>query len=158
LICNYIYYTHSAPKTGEIWALYFQCKGKDRGNEFVDVQLDKADVTYFNLACFKEQLGYVPRDFVYYKMCYGRDVAKLEAMGYTRDVDTVLRMNEAKREIGLVLSKEQEHEVDVAITPIKQPREKGNNDDTSTLEDIDAYKLWLKKLQSKDPDTGKIIR
>ena len=70
------------------------------------MQLDKADVTYFNLACFKEQLGYGPRDFVYYKMCYGRDVAKLEAMGYTRDVDTVLRMNEAKREIRLVLSKE----------------------------------------------------
>ena len=67
-------------------------------------------------------------------------------------------MNEAEREIRLVLSKEQEHEVDVAITPIKWPREKGNNDDTSTLEDIDAYKLWLKKLQSKDPKTGKIVR
>ena len=67
-------------------------------------------------------------------------------------------MNEAKREIGLVLSKEQEHEVDAAITPIKQPREKGNNDDTSTLEDIDAYKLWLKKLQSKDPKNGMIVQ
>ena len=95
---------------------------------------------------------------MYYKMRCGRDVAKLDAMGYTRDADTVLRMNEAKREIGLVLSKEQEHEVDVAITPIKQPREKGNNDDTSTLEDIDAYKLWLKKLQSKDPKNGMIVQ
>ena len=158
MICNYIYYTRSAPKTGEIWTLYFQCKGKDRGNEFVDVQLDKADVTYFNLACFKEQLGYGPRDFMYYKMHCGRDVAKLEAMGYTRDADTVLRMNEAVGEIRLVLSKDQEHEVDVAITPIKRPREKGNNDDTSTLEDIDAYKLWLKKLQSKDPKNGMIVQ
>jgi len=67
-------------------------------------------------------------------------------------------MNEAVREIRLVLSKEQEHEVDVAITPIKRPREKGNNDDTSTLEDIDAYKLWLKKLQSKDPKNGMIVQ
>lgn len=110
------------------------------------------------MASFKEQLGYGPRDFMYYKMRCGRDVAKLEAMGYIRDADTVLRMNEAEREIRLVLSKEQEHEVDVAITPIKRPREKGNNDDSSTLEDIDAYKLWLTKLQSKDPDTGKIVR
>ena len=67
-------------------------------------------------------------------------------------------MNEAVREIRLVLSKEQEHEVDVAITPIKRPREKGNNDDTSTLEDIDAYKLWLKKLQSKDTKNGMIVQ
>ena len=67
-------------------------------------------------------------------------------------------MNEAEREIRLVLSKEQEHEVDVAITPIKRPREKGNNDDTSTLEDIDAYKLWLKMLQSKDPKNGIIVQ
>ena len=67
-------------------------------------------------------------------------------------------MNEAEREIRLVLSKEQEHEVDVAITPIKRPREKRNNDDTSTLEDIDAYKLWLKKLQSKDPKNGLIVQ
>jgi len=70
----------------------------------------------------------------------------------------VLCINEAKGEIKLVLSKEQEHEVDAAITPIKQPREKGNNDDTSTLEDIDAYKLWLKKLQSKDPKNGMIVQ
>ena len=70
----------------------------------------------------------------------------------------MLRMNEAEREIRLVLSKEQEHQVDVAITPIKRPREKGNNDDTSTLEDIDAYKLWLKKLQSKDPKNGMIVQ
>jgi hypothetical protein len=62
---------------------------------------------------------------MYYKMCCGRDVAKLEAMGYTRDADTVLRMNEAEREIRLVLSKEEEHELHVAITPIKQPREEG---------------------------------
>jgi hypothetical protein len=95
---------------------------------------------------------------MYYKMCCGRDVAKLEAMGYTQDVDTVLRMNEAEREIRLVLSKEQENEIDVTITPIKRPREKGNNDDTSTLEDIDAYKLWLKKLQSKDPSNGKTVQ
>ena len=148
-----MFYTRSAPKTGEVWTIYFQCKGKDPEYEFVDVHLDKADVTYF-----KEQLGYRPRDFMYYKMRCGRDVAKLEAMGYTRDADTVLRIIEAEREIRLVLSKEQEHEVDVAITPIKQPREKGNNDDTSTLEDIDAYKLWLKKLQSKDPKNGMIVQ
>jgi len=108
-----------------------------------------------HISSSKEQLGYGPRDFMYYKMRCGRDVAKLKAMGYTQDADIVLRMNEAEREIRLVLSKEEEH---VAITPIKRPREKGNNDDSSTPEDIHAYKLWLKKLQSKDPKTGKIVR
>ena len=67
-------------------------------------------------------------------------------------------MNEAEKEIRLVLSKEEEHEKHVAITPIKRPREKEDSDDSSKLEDIDAYKLWLKKLQSKDPDNGKIVQ
>ena len=119
-----LFYTCNDPKTGEIWTIYFQCKGKDPEYEFVDIHLDKADVTYFNLACFKEQLGYGPRDFINYKMGCSTDVAKLEAMCYTQDADTVLRMNEAERETRLVLSKEEEHEKRVAITPTKRPREK----------------------------------
>lgn len=147
---------HTEPMTGEIWKKNFQRKGKPEDDEFVETQVDKAHISFHNLILFKEQLGYGTRDFLYYKKRCGRDVAKLQPIEYMRHAEAMLQDNATEREIRLVLSSEPEPKVNVSITPIKQHAGKRKHDQSAN-EHLDAYKVWLLKLQAKEPDTGKTI-
>jgi len=63
--------------TGDMWTIHFQCKGRPEEDEFISADMDRAQISYFNLVHFKEQLGYGARDFLYYKKRCGGDVARL---------------------------------------------------------------------------------
>jgi len=143
--------------TGDMWTIHFQCKGRPEEDEFISADMDRAQISYFNLVHFKEQLGYGARDFLYYKKRCGGDVARLEPIEYLRHAETILQDNAADKEIRLVLSREPELEENVSITPIKRHGGKRKHDQSGTDEHLDAYKVWLAKLRAKDPDIGKII-
>ena len=123
----------------------------------MEIEVDRAHISFYNLAYFKEQLGYAARDFIYYKKRCGKDVAKLQAIEYLRHAEAMLQDNVSEREIRLVLSGEPEPEVNVSITPIKRHGGKRKHDQSGTDEHLDAYKVWLAKLQAKEPDIGKIV-
>jgi hypothetical protein len=53
--------------TGEMWTLAFQCKGAPREKEFITVNIDRADISFYNLLCMKSKFGYAGRDYLYYK-------------------------------------------------------------------------------------------
>jgi hypothetical protein len=55
------------------------------------------------------------------------------------------------------MSKEPEGQGNVIITPLKQPMGKRRHADTGTDEQLDAYKVWLLKLQEEDPEIGILI-
>ncbi|KAL6912033.1 hypothetical protein ACP4OV_000838 [Aristida adscensionis] len=150
---------HSAPLTGEMWNVNIQCKGqKDR---IVQAILDKGNLTFFNLMSFKEQLGYGVRDYFYYKKRCGRDLATLETIDYSRDAENMLQELASEKKVRLILTKEQEKERHVIITPLKRPRENDSededdddDDDTSGLgESVDEYKNWLKLQYNEDHET-----
>lgn len=147
-------YAHSEPPTREKWTIYFQLKGKPEEDEFIDTDVDKVHITFHNLVYFKEQFGYGARDFLYYKKRCGTDVARLEPIEYLRDAQAMLKDNAAEKEIRLVMSKEPETEVNVAITPIKRHRRKRKNHQSSTDQDVDVYKAWLQEQKEDNPDIG----
>jgi hypothetical protein len=74
------------------------------------------------LLSFKTQLGFAERGYMYYKKRYGRDVAYLKPLEYTKDVEMMLEANEQEKEVRLVLSKEVELHEMVTITPQKRRR------------------------------------
>jgi hypothetical protein len=53
--------------TGEMWTLAFQCKGAPQEKEFITVNIDRADISFYNLLCMKSKFGYAGRDYLYYK-------------------------------------------------------------------------------------------
>jgi hypothetical protein len=53
--------------TGEMWTLASQCKGAPREKEFITVNIDRADISFYNLLCMKSKFGYAGRDYLYYK-------------------------------------------------------------------------------------------
>jgi hypothetical protein len=55
------------------------------------------------------------------------------------------------------MSKEAQLQDTVSITPIKQRRGKQRNDETSTDQQLDAYKVWLLKIKEEDPEIGTLI-
>jgi hypothetical protein len=120
-----------------------QCKGLVEGEErIVNATLDKAHITFSNLFSFKDQLGF--------QRC-GTDVATLEAIDYNKDVEMMLEHVASKKKLRLLMSRNQEQERHVNITPLKRPREYEPDDDSvddDTLgsdESVDAYKDWLKE-------------
>jgi len=70
--------------------------------EYVMFKIDKADVRLTILTSLKDELGYVVRDFLYYKKRCGRDVATLQAIEYNRHVEIMIQDNEREKEIGLL--------------------------------------------------------
>jgi hypothetical protein len=142
--------------TGDMWTIHFQRKGRTEEDEF-SADMNRAQISFFNLVHFKEQLGYGARDFLYYKKHCGRDVARLVPIEYSHHVEAVLQDNATDKQIRLVLSREPELEENVSITPIKRHVGKRKHDQSGTDEQLDAYKVWLAKLRAKNKDIGKII-
>jgi hypothetical protein len=152
--------SNSNDLTGEIWDVYVECKNGAK-EPLVTAPIDKGLITMRNLISWKEQLGYGVRDYMYYKKRSGNDLATLEVLDYSRDVDAMLKDSAAERKIRLLLAKEKEPERHVQVTPLKRSRgnesdQEDEDDDTDDIdESIDAYKQWLEYLQKdKDSDTG----
>ena len=92
-------------------------------------KIDKADIKLATLIAIKDLLGYVVRDFLYYKKRCGRDVASLQAIDYNRHAENMLQDNESEKEIRLVLTREEETIQQVSITPMKRPRQQHEDDE-----------------------------
>jgi hypothetical protein len=85
--------------TGEIWDVCVECKNGVK-DPLVTAPIDKGLITMRNLISWKEQLGYGVRDYMYYKKKSGNDVATLEVLDYSRDVDACLRTRLLKEKSG----------------------------------------------------------
>lgn len=81
--------------TGDMWTINFQCKGKPEEDEFVSTDIDRAQISFYNLLYFKEQLGYGARDFLYYKKRCNGDVAILQPIEYLHHAEAILQDNAA---------------------------------------------------------------
>jgi hypothetical protein len=52
--------------TGERWSLFFNCEGAEPNKEFIEIVLDRASISLFQLLCLKAKFGYSSRDFLFY--------------------------------------------------------------------------------------------
>ena len=68
---------------------------------------------------------------------------------YESDVDNMIKDNEGERKVRLLLTRDEPRNMQVSITPLKQPREMKSNKRPCTEDSIDAYKAWLSDLQAK---------
>lgn len=139
--------------TGEMWTLNFHCKGALAKNEFLYMEIDWGDITYYNLLSLKSKLGYAARDFLYYKKRCGRDVARLEVIDFDHQAETMVANGEGERKARLLLTKEQPKEMQASISPMKRTREKPIRDEDGIHDILDEYKIWLRDLKKDYPDT-----
>jgi hypothetical protein len=55
------------------------------------------------------------------------------------------------------MSKEAQFQDTLSIMSNKQQRGKRRNEETSTNQQLDAYKVWLLKIKEEDPEIGTLI-
>jgi hypothetical protein len=135
--------------TGERWSLFFHCQGAEPNKEFIEIVLDRASISLFQLLCLEAKFGYSSRDFLFYKKPCGMDVAILEAIEFEKDVESMIQNSEGERKVKLLLTWDQSTELRVSVTPIRCPRELTDIHEPHTEEPIDAYKVWLANMQAK---------
>ena len=52
--------------TGEMWNLMFYCEDTNPDKNFIkETNMDRADISFFNLVCMKSKLGNDGRGFMY---------------------------------------------------------------------------------------------
>jgi len=142
-------------ETGELWNILFECIGAPRHRDFVELGLDRAYISFFNLLRLQEQLGYSLRDYMYYKKRCGRDAASLEVIDTQRKAREMVENNETERRIRITMTKDPLTELQVSISPIKQARERAMNEEPHVEEDIDEYKVWLAEMVEVYPEMRK---
>jgi hypothetical protein len=76
--------------TGERWSLFFHCQGAEPNKEFIEIVLDRASISLFQLLCLKAKFGYFSRDFLFYKKRCGRDVATLAVIEVEKDAKSMI--------------------------------------------------------------------
>ena len=126
------------------------CKGPNsKKREFTEVELDRAEMSYYNLLTLKGKLGYSTRAYMFCKKRVCSDVASLMIVDYESDVYTMIKDNEEERKVRLLLTRDEPPNMQVSITPLKQPREMKSNKRPCIEDPIDAYKAWLSDLRAK---------
>jgi hypothetical protein len=87
-----------------MWTIYFHLKGcGDEDDDFIECKIDRVNLTYPNLICFKEQFGYASRDYLYYKKRRGVDVATIEPIDYSQHAKQMLHDNAKEKEIRFLI-------------------------------------------------------
>jgi hypothetical protein len=87
-------------RSEEKWTLYFTCKGVPAGQEFIQYETDRSDLTFGNLLIMKSHMGYGVRDYLYYKN--KKAVATLKEIDYDVDANSMVVINADEGEIRLV--------------------------------------------------------
>lgn len=149
-----IAYEFDCRLTGERWRVIIDCVGAPSGHETAQFTCDRANITFFNLVCLKSKLGYCGRAFLYYKERCGRNTAALVPLDYDHQIPAMLQSNSKDRKIRILLTRDQQTNLQVTITPLKRRRET-TTEGRRIGEQIDAYKIWLQNLQQDEPDTGR---
>ncbi|TVT97836.1 hypothetical protein EJB05_56892, partial [Eragrostis curvula] len=126
------------------------CKGPNsKKREFIEVELDRAEMSYLNLIRLKGKLGYSSRAYMFYKKRVRNDVASLVLIDYESDANAMIKDNERERKVRLLLTRDEPSNKQVSITPLKRPRETTSSKHPRREDPIDAYKVWLADLQDK---------
>jgi hypothetical protein len=98
-------------------------------------------------------MGYSSRVFLYYKEQCCTTVASLQLIDYEEAL-RMLEKSQEEREIRILVTKSQEDQMQCEITPIKRRRHEEVSEEGIQDEDLDAYKLWLKKLPQDVDNPG----
>jgi hypothetical protein len=69
---------------------FFHCEGAEPNKEFIEIVLDRASISLFQLLCLKAKFGYFSRDFLFYKKRCGRDVATLAVIEVEKDAKSMI--------------------------------------------------------------------
>jgi hypothetical protein len=64
--------------------------GVEPNKEFIEIVLDRASISLFQLLCLKANFGYSSRDFLFYMKRCGRDVATLEVIEFEKDAESMI--------------------------------------------------------------------
>ena len=132
---------------GEKWSVFFNCIGRPREGKCVTLNIREEKNTYLNLISFKARMGYSSRDFLYYKKRCGTAAAFLKLIDFEQDAVDMLQHFVEEREIRFVISKYQEEEdIEYEITPMKPRRHSSVSEQDFQMQDLDAYKVWLREL------------
>jgi tRNA uridine 5-carbamoylmethylation protein Kti12 len=91
---------------------------------------------------------------LYYKEQCGTNVASLQLIDYEEDALRMLEKSKEEREIRILVTKSQEDQMQCEITHIKRRRHEQVSEEGIQDEDLDAYKLWLKKLPQDVDNPG----
>jgi hypothetical protein len=92
--------------TGEMWTLLFECKGAPLHREFVELQLDRAYITFSNLFCLKDKFGYSVREYLYYKKRCTRDTASVELIDFEHQARSMIQTCETDKKVRLIMTNE----------------------------------------------------
>jgi hypothetical protein len=72
-------------------SFFFPCEGAKPNKEFVEIVLDRASISLFQLICLKSKFEYSSRDFLFYKKRCGRDIATLESIEFEKDIESMIK-------------------------------------------------------------------
>jgi hypothetical protein len=134
---------------------FFHCEGAEPNKEFIEIVLDRASISLFQLICLKSKFGYSSRDFLFYKKRCGKDITTLESIEFEKDVEAMIENSYREKKVKLLLTRDQLSELCVSMTPIKRQRESTDIHEPYTEEQIDACKVWLANLQARAKEEGK---
>ena len=97
----------------------FHCLGASTEREFIELQIDKADINCFNLLFLKTKFGFSGRDFLHYKKRCGGDKATLSPVDYDIEAMQMIDNNIKEKKVRSLLSRDQATEMEVNISPMK---------------------------------------
>uniref|UniRef100_A0A0E0LTK6 PB1-like domain-containing protein n=1 Tax=Oryza punctata TaxID=4537 RepID=A0A0E0LTK6_ORYPU len=115
----------------DTWTLILQLNGATPENEYVQKEMDKDILCFFNLVGLVEDCGFTAMDYMYYKWREGSGTATLVGIQSDNDVTRMLAEFESEKKVRLCVMKEKAG-VDsrVSITPLKvsgeMPRSESN--------------------------------
>jgi hypothetical protein len=106
--------------TGQTWILLFYCKGAPKDKELIELEIDRADINFYNLLFLKSKFGFAGRDFLYYKKRCGGDKTNLTSVDYDIATIEMIQNNIKEKKVRMLLSRDQPTQWHVSITLMKR--------------------------------------
>jgi hypothetical protein len=106
--------------TCQTWILLFHCKGAPKDKELIELEIDRADINFYNLLFLKSKFGFAGRDFLYYKKRCGGDKANLTSVDYDIATIEMIQNNIKEKKVRMLLSRDQPTQWHVSITLMKR--------------------------------------
>ena len=85
----------------EIWTINLTCDGAELGQEYVQREMDKDEICFFNLIDMIKEYGYTSMDNLYYKSKDGMVVIEFD-----NNVMEMLEEYESEKEVTLFVTRE----------------------------------------------------
>jgi len=95
------FYLDLATMAAEIWTINLTCDGAELGQEYVQREMDKDEICFFNLIDMIKEYGYTSMDNLYYKSKDGMVVIEFD-----NNVMEMLEEYESEKEVTLFVTRE----------------------------------------------------